>query len=76
LQSRQEQVQLLKGDILEAAAVLKASIYVTALQHGSSNKPFNANKDISCKQGYQCQADASPTGFDGEVVIVGYQAKN
>ena len=61
--------------ILEAAADI-GKYYITTTNGSLAINFSTPIKTSAIYKAINAQADSSPTGFDGEVVIVGYQAKN
>tara|TARA_R100000808_G_scaffold1822_1_gene7783 strand:- start:12658 stop:13023 length:366 start_codon:yes stop_codon:yes gene_type:complete len=61
--------------ILEAAADI-GKYYITTTNGSLAINFSTPIKTSAVNKAINAQADSSPTGFDGEVVIVGYQAKN
>ena len=61
--------------ILEVAAAM-AKFYVTTTSGSLSINLTTPIKTSAVNKAINAQADSSPTGFDAEITIVGFQAKN
>lgn len=61
--------------ILEAASAM-AKFYVTTTAGNISINLTTPIKTSAVNKAINAQADSSPTGFDAEVTLVGFQAKN
>lgn len=61
--------------ILEVAAAM-AKFYVTTTSGSLSINLTTPIKTSAVNKAINAQADSSPTGFDAEITLVGFQAKN